>query len=162
VPEQTALIVDTAPPPSLDGPPTVVGSIGSSYEAGYSAIRSIVDAAARSVPPPPPQPEPKKPEPVKVQRVKVGGDVKQPEQIRRVEPVYPTLARQTRTSGTVRLQCVIGLDGRVTGLRLMSGHPLLVNTAIEAVRQWRYRPTLLNGEPVEVLMNVDVNFRLAN
>ena len=82
--------------------------------------------------------------------------------IRHVNPVYPALAKQTRTARTVRLQCVIGRDGRVTDLRLVRGHPLLVKAAVKAVQQWLYRPTMLNGEPVEVLMNIDVNFRLGN
>jgi len=86
--------------------------------------------------------------------------VRPPSLVYRPQPVYPILARLTRTSGTVRLQCVIGTDGRIANLTFVSGHPLLVKAAMDAVRQWRYRPTLLNGEPVEVVMNVDVNFRL--
>jgi protein TonB len=74
--------------------------------------------------------------------------------------VYPPLARQTRISGTVRLHAIIGKDGSVQQLEVLSGHPLLVQAALDAVRQWRYRPTLLNGEPVEVDTTIDVIFSL--
>jgi protein TonB len=80
--------------------------------------------------------------------------------INRVTPVYPPLARQTRISGTVRLHALIAKDGTVQQLEVMSGHPLLVQAALDAVKQWRYRPTLLNGEPVEVDTTIDVIFTL--
>jgi protein TonB len=80
--------------------------------------------------------------------------------LHRVEPVYPPLARQTRISGTVELTGVIGADGRIRELRVVSGHPFLAAAALEAVRQWVYEPTLLNGEPVEVIAPITVNFRL--
>jgi len=80
--------------------------------------------------------------------------------INRVQPMYPPLARQTRISGTVRLHAIIGKDGSVQQLEVISGHPLLVQSALDAVRQWRYRPTLLNGEPVEVDTTIDVIFSL--
>ena len=80
--------------------------------------------------------------------------------LHRVEPVYPPLARQTRISGTVELTGVIATDGRVRELRVVSGHPFLAAAALEAVRQWVYEPTLLNGEPVEVIAPITVNFRL--
>ena len=75
-------------------------------------------------------------------------------------PRYPTLARQTRVSGTVRLHAIIGKDGSVQKLELISGHPLLVQSALDAVRQWRYQPTLLNGEPALVDTTVEVIFSL--
>ncbi len=76
------------------------------------------------------------------------------------KPVYPPLAKAVRVHGTVRLQAVIGLDGNIRDLRLTSGPPLLVKAALDAVQQWRYRPTVLNGSPVEVATEVDVNFTL--
>jgi periplasmic protein TonB len=81
--------------------------------------------------------------------------------INRVLPIYPELARKARVSGTVRLLGVIGRDGRVERLQVVSGHPLLVPAAVDAVRQWTYRPTLLNGDPVEVMAPIEVNFTLA-
>jgi protein TonB len=99
------------------------------------------------------------PKPVQ-SRIKVGGNVTAARIVNRTTPVYPPLARQTRISGTVRLHAIIAKDGTVQQLEVVSGHPLLVQSALEAVRQWRYQPTLLNGEPVEVDTTVDVIFSL--
>jgi protein TonB len=102
--------------------------------------------------PPPPRP---------VQgRIRQGGNVQAARLVNKVQPQYPPLARQTRISGTVRLHAIIGKDGGVQSLTLESGHPLLVQSALDAVRQWRYQPTLLNGEAVEVDTTIDVIFSL--
>ncbi|MGB6834217.1 MAG: energy transducer TonB, partial [Candidatus Acidiferrum sp.] len=102
--------------------------------------------------PPPPKPA--------VSRIRQGGNVTAAMLINRVQPMYPPLARQTRISGTVRLHAIIGKTGGVQQLEVISGHPLLVQAALDAVKQWRYRPTLLNGEPVEVDTTIDVIFSL--
>jgi periplasmic protein TonB len=81
--------------------------------------------------------------------------------VRKIFPTYPPLARSARIQGTVILQAVIGKSGVIENLRLVSGHPMLVPAAIEAVRQWRYRPYVLNGEPVAVETQITVNFSLA-
>ena len=81
--------------------------------------------------------------------------------ITQVNPIYPALARQARVTGKVRLTAIIGRDGAIRNLQIMSGHPLLTPAAIEAVKQWRYQPTLLNDEPVEVITQIDVNFTLS-
>jgi periplasmic protein TonB len=81
--------------------------------------------------------------------------------IAQVNPVYPALAKQARVAGTVRLTAIIGRDGAIRNLQVMSGHPLLTPAALEAVKQWRYQPTLLNDEPVEVITQIDVNFTLS-
>lgn len=75
-------------------------------------------------------------------------------------PVYPPLAKAARVQGTVRLNAIVGLDGSIRDLKLVSGPPLLVNAALDAVRRWRYRPTTLNGSVVEVITEIDVNFTL--
>jgi protein TonB len=80
--------------------------------------------------------------------------------ITKVDPLYPPLATQARIQGVVRFNIVIGKDGRVSNVQLVSGHPLLVAAATDALRQWVYKPTLLNGEPVEVVTQVEVNFTL--
>jgi protein TonB len=80
--------------------------------------------------------------------------------IRKVLPTYPPLARGVRIQGQVVLQAVISKQGTIENLRLLSGHPMLVSAAIEAVRQWRYRPYILNNEPVEVETQITVNFSL--
>jgi len=103
--------------------------------------------------PPPPRPHQTGP-------LRVGGNVIAARIVNRVQPVYPPLARQTRISGTVRLHAIIGKDGTIQQLEVMSGHPLLQQNALDAVRQWRYQPTLLNGEPVEVDTTIDVIFSL--
>ena len=81
--------------------------------------------------------------------------------IAQTNPAYPPLARQARVAGTVWLTAIIGRDGAIRNLQVMSGHPLLTPAALEAVKQWRYQPTLLNGEPVEVITQIDVNFTLS-
>lgn len=95
------------------------------------------------------------------QRIRVGGNVQQANLIRKINPVYPPLAKQARIQGVVHLTTTIGADGTVQNLEVISGHPLLVPAAMEAVKQWVYKPTLLNGSPVEVITQVDVNFTLA-
>lgn len=80
--------------------------------------------------------------------------------IRKVDPVYPELARRARISGDVILDAVIDEEGNVTSLKVLSGHPLLVEAARQAVLQWKYSPTILSGEPVAILANVTVSFRL--
>src|SRR6516225_3420357 len=112
-----------------------------------------VIGGAGSGPPPPPK--------AAVTRTRVGGAVQAAKLVNRVQPVYPPLARQTRISGTVKLHAIIGKDGTVQQLQVVSGHPLLVQAALDAVKQWRYQPTLLNGEPVEVDTEIDVIFSLA-
>ena len=104
----------------------------------------------------------KKKEPPQVAKpVRIGGDVMEAKLVKRVMPVYPPLARQARIAGTVRLEGVIARDGRVVNLQVHSGHPLLIAAAVDAVRQWVYRPTLLNGQPVEVIAPIQVHFTLS-
>jgi len=103
--------------------------------------------------PPPPRPRQTGP-------IRVGGNVQSARILNRVQPTYPPLARQTRISGTVRLHAIISKDGTIQQLEVISGHPLLQQSALDAVRQWRYQPTLLNGEPVEVDTTIDVIFSL--
>jgi protein TonB len=91
----------------------------------------------------------------------VGGNVQQAMLIRQPKPVYPPLAKQARIQGVVRLNAIIGKDGTIQNLQVATGHPLLVPAALDAVKQWVYKPTLLNGEPVEVITQIDVNFTLS-
>ena len=80
--------------------------------------------------------------------------------INRVVPAFPEMARRLRVSGTVRLLGIIGKDGRIRELRVLSGHPLLRQSALDAVGQWVYSPTILGGQPVEVEAPIDVNFEI--
>jgi protein TonB len=88
--------------------------------------------------------------------LRIGGDVLNAKLLKKVLPVYPPLARQVRVSGTVQLIGVIAKDGTIQQLQVVSGHPLLIKSALDAVRQWIYRPTLLNGQAVEVIAPIDV------
>ena len=99
------------------------------------------------------------PEPGKT-RIKQGGDVQAALLIHRVDPVYPPLAVQARIQGVVQLHAIIARDGSVRALEAVSGHPLLAKAALDVVPMWRYRPTLLNGEPVEVDTHITVHFIL--
>jgi periplasmic protein TonB len=100
--------------------------------------------------------------PVKPTSVRMSTGVQQAMLIHEVKPPYPPLARTARVSGVVRLAAVIARDGTIQHLQLINGPPLLVKAALEAVQQWRYKPTLLSGEAVEVITEIDVNFTLSN
>jgi periplasmic protein TonB len=94
-------------------------------------------------------------------RLKVASDLQQAKLVSNTMPVYPVLAKRGRVEGTVRLSAVIGKDGSVERLETVSGHPILEQAAVEAVKKWKYKPTILNGEPVEVVTTIDVVFKLS-
>jgi protein TonB len=91
---------------------------------------------------------------------RVGGDVIAARALYHPPPAYPQLALIARVQGTVTMQAIIGKDGAIQDLQVLSGPPLLVRAALDAVKTWRYQPTLLNSEPVEVLTEIDVKFTL--
>ena len=93
--------------------------------------------------------------------IRVSSTLQMTKLVKRVLPAYPPLAKAARISGVVRLIGIIAKDGTVRNLQLVSGHPLLTRAAIEAVEQWVYQPTLLGGEPVEVICTIEVNFNLS-
>jgi protein TonB len=160
IPKEVAVIVEDEMPPPGAGV-GVVGGVAGGVPGGTmgGVIGGIVGGVPSAAPPPPPPPA-EKPKPPTPSRIRVGGNVQEAKIINRVQPVYPPLAKQARVSGTVRLNAVISKDGSIQDLQVVSGHPLLVQAALQAVRQWRYAPTLLNGEPVEVVTVIDVNFTL--
>ncbi len=102
------------------------------------------------------------PQPSVSGRVRVSQGVAQGLLVHQVKPLYPALARQARVQGAVILRAIVGKNGSIENLQLVSGHPMLATAAIEAVRQWRYRPYTLNGEPVEVETEITVNFVLGS
>ena len=113
---------------------------------------------------PPPQHLPDGPLPstgATPQRIRVGGDVQKAKLVQQPAPVYPPLAMQARISGVVRLNAIIGKDGTVQNVTVASGHPLLIPPAMEAVKQWVYAPTFLNGQAVEVVTQIHVDFTLS-
>jgi periplasmic protein TonB len=94
--------------------------------------------------------------------IRVGGRVREPKLIARVDPIYPPLARQTRTQGTVIIDAIVDEQGNVVEAKVVSGQPLLIQSALDAVRKWRYEPTYLNDQPVPVQLNVTITFRLSD
>ena len=154
VPKDIAVIREEELPPPASG---VVGGVPGGVPGSAGGLGNILGAMPTAAPPPP-KPVEKPPTP---QRIRVGGNVQAANLIRKVTPVYPPLAKQARVQGTVRFTAIIGKDGAIHNLQLVSGHPLLVAAAQEAVKQWQYKPTLLNGEPVEVVTQIDVNFTLS-
>ena len=154
IPKTVAIIQeDTSPAPVVGA---VVGGVPGGVPGGALGGLGLV-----SVAPPPPPPEVKEVKAPTQQRIRVGGNVQAANLIKKITPPYPPLAKQARIQGTVRFTAIIGKDGTIQNLQLVSGHPLLVPGATEAVKQWVYKPTLLNGEPVEVITQIDVNFTLS-
>lgn len=133
----------------------VVGGVPGGVPGGTpgGVIGGIIGGIASAAPPPP--------RPVTPARIRVGGQVQAAKIIDQVRPLYPPLAKQARIQGVVRLEAIISKQGLIENLRVISGHPLLIQSALDAVRQWRYQPTLLNGEPVEVVTTIDVVFTLS-
>jgi len=153
IPKEVAMIKEQEIPPEVSAG-TALGVPGGvpGGQAG-SVLGGIIGGVGSNLPPPPKE-GPK--------RIRVGGQVQTAKLVNKVQPIYPALAKQARIQGTVRLQAVIAKDGSVVELQVLSGHPLLVQAALDAVRQWRYQPTLLNGEPVEVVTTIDVVFTLSS
>lgn len=162
-PAHPQMLVD--PPDLAAAGPSAGVADGTGTGSSDGVLAGVLDAGSRIAPPPQPAETAHAPAaitaaPAAIQRVKVGGNVHLGPPIRRVEPVYPRIASMARVSGVVELEAVVGLDGRVRELRVKSGNPLLAPAAVEAVRQWIYEPTTLNGDPVEVIAPVTVTFRL--
>ncbi len=148
------------PPPPEELPAVGFGVAGQPFgPAGLAGVPLELLPGARPVatplpPPPPPVRRPAEP-------LRIGGNVLESRLVRKVEPAYPDLARRARVSGEVALEVTVDAEGAVAAVRILSGHPLLNNAAVEAVRQWKYSPTLLNGEPVPVFAIVTVIFTLS-
>lgn len=150
IPEKVQMIKEEEAPPAA-GIGGVVGGVPGGIPGGQmgGVIGGIISSTPVAVPR------------VAPQRVRVSQGVSQGLLVHQVKPTYPPLARQARIQGSVVLQAVIAKDGSIQGLRVVSGHPMLTGSAVEAVKLWRYKPYFLNGEPVEVETVVTVNFTLA-
>jgi protein TonB len=154
--------VNTPPPTSTFTAPTdvnevvkeesidlgVEGGVAGGVEGGVAG--GVVGGVVGGLPDAPPPVEP----------VRVGGNIKEPKKLKHVQPVYPAIARSARVTGVVILECQISPQGRVVDAKVLRSLPLLDAAAREAVMQWVYTPTLLNGVPVPVIMTVTVNFTL--
>lgn len=128
----------------------VEGGVPGGVEGGVpgGVIGGIVTGLPQEAPPPP------------ARVVRIGGQIKEPKKIRNVAPVYPDLAVQSRVSALVILEAEIDTRGQVRAVKVLRGHPLFDEAAMEAVKQWRYQPLLLNGEPTGFILTVTVNFNL--
>ncbi|MFY9681023.1 MAG: energy transducer TonB [Candidatus Sulfotelmatobacter sp.] len=152
IPQKVQMIKEDEAPPPVMASSGVVGGVPGGIPGGQmgGVIGGIISSTPVAVP-----------KVATPQRIRVSQGVSQGLLVRRVQPTYPPLARQARIQGTVVLRAVIAKDGSIENLTLVSGHPMLAPAAIEAVKQWRYKPYLLNGEPVEVDTEVLVNFTLS-
>jgi periplasmic protein TonB len=162
VPKEIAVIKeDELPPPASVG--GVMGGVSGGSTGGMpgGVLGGIMSSIPSAAPPPPPPPPPvKKVE--TVQRLKVGGNVQGAMILKKTQPIYPPLAKSARVSGVVHLAAVIAKDGTIQELHAVGGPALLIQAAMDAVKTWVYRPTMLNGEPVVVETTIDVNFTLNN
>lgn len=162
IPPIAATIIDVEMPAVASGP-YVPGSIPGSGNDGAGIAYGITDLVNRMIPVIKPlEPVKRDPSPAPAAHAAPPRitSVRMATPVHRVDPLYPPLAKQARVSGVVELLGVLGTDGRIHELKVLRGHPLLVNAAIEAVRQWIYEPTLLNGQAVEVSAPITVNFIL--
>jgi protein TonB len=152
IPEKVQMIKEEEAPPPTMASTGVVGGVPGGVPGGSmgGVMGSILSSTPVAVP-----------KVATPQRVRVSQGVSAGLLVRKVNPNYPPLARQARIQGQVLLQAEISKDGSIQNLRLISGHPMLAPAAIEAVKQWKYKPYLLNGEPVEVETQVQVNFTLS-
>jgi protein TonB len=152
IPQKIQMIKEEEAPPPVMASSGVVGGVPGGIPGGQmgGVIGGIISSTPMAVP-----------KVAAPQRVRVSQGVSAGLLVRKVNPAYPPLARQARIQGQVVLRAVISKDGSIEGLTLVSGHPMLAPAAIDAVKQWKYKPYLLNGEPVEVDTEVLVNFTLA-
>jgi protein TonB len=152
IPSVTRVITDEVAPPRSG--PGIVGIFGETSDrwTDNPVMNAIAQVPVGIVPSLRPLPTAR---PVRISRMMEGNLV------HRVQPNYPSIARSARIQGEVVLAAVISKDGAIENLRVLKGHPLLVKAALEAVQQWRYRPYVLNGDPVEVETQVTVNFVLS-
>jgi len=151
IPKKIQMIKEDEPPPS-SGPSGVVGGVPGGVPGGTmgGVLGSVMSGINTAVP-----------KAATPQRVRVSQGVSQGLLVHKVQPTYPPLARQARIQGIVVLSALIGKDGTITNLHVVSGHPMLTNAALEAVKEWKYKPYFLNGEPVEVETTINVNFTLS-
>jgi protein TonB len=165
-----ALVAPTVIPKDVEGiidapialPAGVTGSVTSGIPGGVAGgvLGGVLSGSplniAQPLAPPPPPPPPKAVVPA--EPVRVGGSVKEPRVVKMVAPVFPPLASRAHVAGIVVLEAIVTTEGTVDRIRVVSGHPLLVQAAIDCVKRWQYEPTLLNGVPTPVILTAKVSF----
>ena len=155
IPKHIAQIKEEAPPPQAADSGVTGGVIGGVPGGQLGGVLGGILGGTGRVPAPPlPKPAAHK------GPYRVGGKVQAPKLLQEVQPTYPPLAKQARIQGDVVIESVISTQGQVTQMKVVSGSPLLVGAAEQALEQWRYQPTLLNGQPVAVDMLVTLHFQL--
>jgi protein TonB len=157
IPQRVQMIREEDAPPPMPAVGGVVGGVPGGIPGGQlgGVIGGIVNATSNTAAIP-------KFVPVTPQRVRISQGVTKGLLVQKIEPQYPPLARAARVQGDVVLSAVIDTNGQITNLQLVSGHPMLVPAAIAAVKQWRYKPYLLNRQPVEVETTITVIFSLSS
>jgi protein TonB len=152
IPKKVEMIKEEELPPDV-GAVGVTGGVPGGVPGGQAGgvLGGIIGGTGGGLPPPPK---------VAPSRIRVGGNVAQANLIHMVNPQYPAIAKTAHISGTILLHAIIGKDGTVQNLQYISGPPLLMQSAMDAVKQWRYKPTLLNGDPVDVDTTISVVFTL--
>ena len=154
IPKQAKMVNDQ--PQQAEAPPSAVAGVVGGVPGGVAGgqvggvLGGVLSRTPAAVPAKP-----------NVQRVRVSQGVTQGLLTKKVQPEYPSLARQARIQGSVVLRALISKTGQIENLQVVSGHPMLTSSALEAVKQWQYKPYILNGQPVEVETNITVNFSLA-
>lgn len=153
IPQKVAMLKEASMESAAAPPSGVMGGVPGGVAGGQmgGVIGGVIGATSGAVP-----------KIATPKTVRVSQGVSQGLLEKQVKPTYPPLARQARVQGQVVLQAVIGKDGRVQNLQVVSGHPMLASAALDAVKQWKYKPYFLNGQPVEVETNITVNFSLAS
>jgi protein TonB len=146
--DETAGTISDFSAPDLPGSAVGLGNGGGSRIGAFDSIGNVAVAL------------PSRPAPVAVKPLLVS-HLSEANLLHKVQPVYPPLARQARVQGAVELRAIIGKTGAIENLVVVRGHPMLAAAAVEAVKQWRYRPYLLNNEPIEVETDITVNFLLS-
>lgn len=152
IPKKVEMIKEEEMPPDV-GAVGVVGGVPGGIPGGSAGgvLGGIIGGTGGGMPPPPKPSQ---------QRVRIGGNVQAAKMLRQIQPMYPQIAKTAHVQGTVILHAIIAKDGTVQELQYISGPALLMRSAMDAVRQWKYQPTLLNGEPVEVDTTISVVFTL--
>jgi periplasmic protein TonB len=153
IPQKVQMIKEEEAPPPMPSAGGVVGGVPGGIPGGQ--LGGVIGGIVSSTPSVAYIP---KLQPVVPQRVRISQGVTSGLLIHKVQPSYPSLARSARIQGDVVLKAIIDKQGNIQDLQLVSGHPMLVKAAMEAVKQWRYRPYLLNGQPVEVETTITVTF----
>jgi protein TonB len=153
IPKKVEMIKEEEMPPDV-GAVGVVGGVPGGIAGGSAGgvLGGIIGGTGGGMPPPPKPTQ---------QRVRIGGNVQAAKMLRQIQPMYPQIAKTAHVQGTVILHAIISKDGTVQELQYISGPALLLRSAMDAVRQWKYQPTLLNGEPVEVDTTISVVFTLS-